>query len=221
LVLGLLEVVTFFLLRFFFFGGSVVNATTRAGKFRSIFSALIYFVVYRRRRVGLSDIDGTRPILHLTGARLVELLVASALVIMGGVCSAGIAGDKSPTELSFRAMGFVVEQDFRAFSATSNNKTAPVEEAVDPNQVSDQSFRLSEKVSPPSTSGKTRRSVSEEPHLTHAESWKAKAGKPRRSTSGKAGPSKASLSFWIYMCLYNCTSKLISSLLGNKCWILH
>lgn len=171
--------------------------------------------------MGLSDIDGTRPILHLTGARLVELLVASALVIMGGVCSAGIAGDKSPTELSFRAMGFVVEQDFRAFSAASNNKTAPVEEAVDPNQVSDQSFRLSEKVSPPSTSGKTRRSVSKEPHLTHAESWKAKAGKPRRSTSGKAGPSKASLSFWIYMCLYNCASKLISSLLGNKCWILH
>lgn len=156
MVLGLLEVVTFFLLRFFFFGGSVVNATTRAG------------------------------------ARLVELLVASALVIMGGVCSAGIAGDKSPTELSFRAMGFVVEQDFRAFSAASNNKTAPVEEAVDPNQVSDQSFRLSEKVSPPSTSGKTRRSVSTEPHLTHAESWKAKAGKPRRSTSGKAGPSKVS-----------------------------
>lgn len=120
---------------------------------------------------------------------------------MGGVCSAGIAGDKSPSELSFRAMGFVVEQDFRAFSAASKNKTAPVEEAVDPNQlVSDQSFRLSDKGSPPSTSGKVRRSVSKEPHLMHAESWKkAKAGKPRRSTSGKAGPSKASLSFWIFM----------------------
>ncbi|XP_066379344.1 protein PSK SIMULATOR 1-like isoform X2 [Miscanthus floridulus] len=73
---------------------------------------------------------------------------------MGGVCSAGIAGDKSPTELSFRAMGFVVEQDFRAFSAASKNKTAPIEEAVDPNQ--------------------------------------AKAGKPRRSMTGKAGPSKVS-----------------------------
>jgi hypothetical protein len=104
---------------------------------------------------------------------------------MGGVCSAGIAGDKSPTELSFRAMGFVVEQDFKAFSAAGKNRTAPVEEAVDPNQVSDQSFRFSDKGSPPSTSGKVHRSVSKE----------AKTGKPRRSASGKAGPSKASLSF--------------------------
>lgn len=100
---------------------------------------------------------------------------------MGGVCSAGIAGDKSPTELSFRAMGFVVEQDFK-FPAAGKNKTAPVEEAVDPNQVSDQSFRFSEKGSPPSTSGKVHRSVSKE----------AKTGKPRRSASGKAGPSKVS-----------------------------
>jgi hypothetical protein len=52
---------------------------------------------------------------------------------MGGVCSAGIAGDKSPTELSFRVMGFVVEHDFKAFSAVGKNKTAPVEEVVDPN----------------------------------------------------------------------------------------
>lgn len=124
---------------------------------------------------------------------------------MGGVCSAGIAGDKSPTELSFRAMGFVVEQDFRAFSAAGKNKTAPVEEAVDPNQVSDQSSRLSEKGSPPSTTGKARRSVSKEPHLAHAESWKAKVSKPRRSTSGKAGPSKASRSFWFYICFNNCS----------------
>ncbi|KAG0533358.1 hypothetical protein BDA96_04G186600 [Sorghum bicolor] len=111
---------------------------------------------------------------------------------MGGVCSAGIAGDKSPAELSFRAMGFVVEQDFRTFSAAGKNKTAPVEEAVDPNQVSDQSFRLSDEGSPPSTGSKVRRSVSKEPHLTHAESRKAKGGKPRRSASGKAGPSKVS-----------------------------
>jgi len=57
---------------FFFFGGSVVNATTRAGKFRSIFSAFIYFVVIaggdgRRRRVGLSDIRGQFRILQVLG----------------------------------------------------------------------------------------------------------------------------------------------------------
>jgi len=75
-----------------------------------------------------------------------------------------------------------VEQDFKAFSAAGKNRTAPVEEAVDPNQVSDQSFRFSDKGSPPSTSGKVHRSVSKE----------AKTGKPRRSASGKAGPSKVS-----------------------------
>nr|CAB3450012.1 unnamed protein product [Digitaria exilis] len=113
---------------------------------------------------------------------------------MGGVCSAGIAGDKSPTELSFRAMGFVVEQEFRAFSAAGKNRTAPVEEAAELEQVDDQPFRLPEKGSPPpSTGGKARQSVSKEPpHLTGAESGKFKA-LPRRSTSGKAGPSKASL----------------------------
>nr|CAB3446852.1 unnamed protein product [Digitaria exilis] len=115
---------------------------------------------------------------------------------MGGVCSAGIAGDKSPTELSFRAMGFVVEQEFRAFSAAGKNRTAPVEEAAElDEQVNDQPSRLSEKGSPPpSTGGKARHSVSKEPpHLTPAESGKSKAGKPRRSTSGKAGPSKANI----------------------------
>ncbi|KAF8693396.1 hypothetical protein HU200_038789 [Digitaria exilis] len=112
---------------------------------------------------------------------------------MGGVCSAGIAGDKSPTELSFRAMGFVVEQEFRAFSAAGKNRTAPVEEAAELEQVDDQPFRLPEKGSPPpSTGGKARQSVSKEPpHLTGAESGKFKA-LPRRSTSGKAGPSKVS-----------------------------
>ncbi|WVZ75057.1 hypothetical protein U9M48_023150 [Paspalum notatum var. saurae] len=106
---------------------------------------------------------------------------------MGGVCSAGIAGDKSPTELSFRAMGFVVEQEFRAFSATGKNRTAPVEEAVEPDNVSDQLSHLSDKGSPPpSAGGKARRSVSKGLHLTHAESGKARARKPRRSTSGKA-----------------------------------
>ncbi|RLN07782.1 uncharacterized protein C2845_PM11G07590 [Panicum miliaceum] len=68
---------------------------------------------------------------------------------MGGVCSAGIPGDKSPTELSFRAMGFVVEQEFRAFSAASKNRTAPVEEATEPEQVSDIGLALGRK----STSG--------------------------------------------------------------------
>ncbi|KAL5667603.1 hypothetical protein ACJX0J_019824, partial [Zea mays] len=96
------------------------------------------------------------------------------------VCSAGIARDKSPMELSFQAMGFVVEQDFKAFSPVVKNKTMPVEEAVDPNQVSNQSFRFSEKGSPPSTSGKVHRSVSKE----------VETGKARRSASGKAGPSK-------------------------------
>lgn len=116
---------------------------------------------------------------------------------MGGVCSAGIAGDKSPTELSFRAMGFVVEQDFRTFSAAGKNRTAPVEEEAELEQVNDQPSPLSEKGSPPpSTGGKTRHSVSKEPpHLTPGESGKFKAGKPRRSSSGKAGPSKASLPF--------------------------
>ncbi|XP_062223112.1 protein PSK SIMULATOR 1-like [Phragmites australis] len=110
---------------------------------------------------------------------------------MGGVCSAGIPGDKSPTELSFRAMGFVVEQEFKALSAAGKNRTAPVEEAVEPDQASDKSSRLSDKGSPPSPTGcKARRSVSKEPHLARASS--TKAGKPRRSTSSKAGPSKVS-----------------------------
>jgi len=113
---------------------------------------------------------------------------------MGGVCSAGIPGDKSPTELSFRAMGFVVEHEFRAFSAASKTRTAPVEDAAEPEQLSDQSSRLPEKGSPPpSTGSKARRSISKEPpHLSRAESRKSKAGKPRRSTSSKAGPSKVS-----------------------------
>ncbi|CAO2046134.1 unnamed protein product [Urochloa humidicola] len=109
---------------------------------------------------------------------------------MGGVCSAGIAGDKSPTELSFRAMGFVVEQEFRAFSATGKNRTAPVEEAAEPEQVSDQSSRFSEKGSPPPSMGS--KVPKEPPHLMRAESGKSKVGKPRRSTSSKAGPSKVS-----------------------------
>jgi hypothetical protein len=114
---------------------------------------------------------------------------------MGGVCSAGIAGDKSPTELSFRAMGFVVEQEFRAFSASGKNRTAPVEEAAEPEQVSDQWSRLSEKGSPPPSTGSKARHSSKEPaHLIRAESGKSKAGNPRRSTSSKAGASKASFS---------------------------
>ncbi|RLM78909.1 uncharacterized protein C2845_PM12G16290 [Panicum miliaceum] len=68
---------------------------------------------------------------------------------MGSVCSAGIPGDKSPTELSFRAMGFVVEQEFRAFSAASKNRTAPVEDAAEPEQASDIGLALGRK----STSG--------------------------------------------------------------------
>lgn len=127
------------------------------------------------------------------------------MVAMGGVCSAGVAGDKSPTELSFRAMGFVVEQEFRAFSTAGKNRTAPVEEAAEGDQVKNQPSHLSEKSSPPpSTGGQARGSDSKEPHLRRVQSEKAKAGKPRRSTSAKAGPSKAStISFELYGRLYN------------------
>ncbi|GJN21286.1 hypothetical protein PR202_gb08751 [Eleusine coracana subsp. coracana] len=114
---------------------------------------------------------------------------------MGGVCSAGVAGDKSPAELSFRAMGFVVEQEFRAFSAAGKNRTTPVEEAEEGDQMSNQPSHLYEKGSPPpSTGGQTPGSDAKEPHLRRAQSEKAKAGagKPRRSTSAKSGPSKAS-----------------------------
>ncbi|KAK3154334.1 hypothetical protein QOZ80_2BG0189200 [Eleusine coracana subsp. coracana] len=114
---------------------------------------------------------------------------------MGGVCSAGVAGDKSPAELSFRAMGFVVEQEFRAFSAAGKNRTTPVEEAEEGDQMSNQPSHLYEKGSPPpSTGGQTPGSDAKEPHLRRAQSEKAKAGagKPRRSTSAKSGPSKVS-----------------------------
>uniref|UniRef100_A0ACD5ZIE0 Uncharacterized protein n=1 Tax=Avena sativa TaxID=4498 RepID=A0ACD5ZIE0_AVESA len=106
---------------------------------------------------------------------------------MGGVCSAGIAGgDRSPVELSFRAFsGFVVDQEFKAFSAAAGkahgkNKTTPIEEH--------DGLSFSEEVlgSPPSTSGRARRSVSKGPRLTRAPSAKHKAAKPRLSTSGKA-----------------------------------
>lgn len=102
---------------------------------------------------------------------------------MGGVCSAGITGDRSPVELSFRAFsGFVVDQEFKAFSvaagkAHGKNKTTPIEEA--------DGLSFSEKGSPPSTSGQARRSVSNDSHLTRAPSEKHKAAKPRLSTSGK------------------------------------
>jgi hypothetical protein len=138
-----------------------------------------------------------------------SILAASALVAMGGVCSAGSAGDKSPTELSFRTMGFVVDQEFRAFSAAGKNRTAPVEEAAEPDKVGDQSSRLSDKKGtlPPSTGGKAPDSDSKQPHLMRAPSEKAKAEKPRRSSSAKAGPSKAStFPFGLYSRLYNyCT----------------
>ncbi|CAM0945690.1 unnamed protein product [Alopecurus aequalis] len=107
---------------------------------------------------------------------------------MGGVCSAGIASDRSPVELSFRAFsGFVVEQEFKAFSAAAGkahgkNKTTPIEDTVEPDGLS---FSEKGKGSPPSTSGQARRSVSNESHLTRAPSEKHKAAKPRLSTSGK------------------------------------
>lgn len=102
---------------------------------------------------------------------------------MGGVCSAGIAGDRSPVELSFRAFsGFVVDQEFKAFSAAAGkahgkNKTTPIEEH--------DGLSFSEKGSPPSTSAQARRSVSSDSHLTRAPSEKHKIAKPRLSTSGK------------------------------------
>ncbi|KAL6634187.1 hypothetical protein ACP70R_026858 [Stipagrostis hirtigluma subsp. patula] len=98
---------------------------------------------------------------------------------MGGVCSAGTPADKSPAELSFRTIGFAAEQEIKAFSAAGKNKTAPVEEALE----RDQSSRLSEKGSPP---------PSKEQHLARAPSEKVKSGKPKRTTSSKAGPSKVS-----------------------------
>ncbi|KAM0920219.1 hypothetical protein ACQ4PT_007646 [Festuca glaucescens] len=103
---------------------------------------------------------------------------------MGGVCSAGITGDRSPVELSFRAFsGFVVDQEFKAFSAAAGkahgkNKTTPIEEH--------DGLSFYEKGSPPSTSDQARRSVSSESHLTRAPSEKQKAAKPRLSTSSKA-----------------------------------
>ncbi|KAM0858178.1 hypothetical protein ACQ4PT_048010 [Festuca glaucescens] len=102
---------------------------------------------------------------------------------MGGVCSAGITGDRSPVELSFRAFsGFVVDQEFKAFSAAAGkahgkNKTTPIEEH--------DGLSFYEKGSPPSTSDQARRSVSSESHLTRAPSEKQKAAKPRLSTSSK------------------------------------
>ncbi|KAL5211657.1 hypothetical protein ABZP36_022504 [Zizania latifolia] len=109
---------------------------------------------------------------------------------MGGVCSAGIPGDKSPTELSFRAMGFVVEQEFKAFPVVAKvqgkNKTTPVEETAEPDRPSDQAPRLSPEKGPRlSTGGKARRSVSKEAQLTRSSSEKLKAGKSRTSSSGK------------------------------------
>ncbi|KAL5207877.1 hypothetical protein ABZP36_032312 [Zizania latifolia] len=109
---------------------------------------------------------------------------------MGGVCSAGIPGDRSPTELSFRAMGFVVEQEFKAFPVAckvqGKNKTAPVEETADPYRPGDQAPRFSPEKGPRlSTNGTARRSVSKESQLTRSSSEKLKAGKSRTSTSGK------------------------------------
>jgi len=105
---------------------------------------------------------------------------------MGGVCSAGIAGDdRSPVELSFRAFsGFVVDQEFKAFSAAAGkahgkNKTTPIEEH------DGLSFSENVMCSPASTSGQARRSVSKGSRLTRAPSEKHKAAKPRLSTSGK------------------------------------
>lgn len=128
------------------------------------------------------------PLVVLSGAPSTRRLCAALTGVvdllgigppaMGGVCSAGIAGDRSPAELSFRAFsGFVVEQEFKAFSAAGKaqgkNKTAPVEETAS----------FSENGSPPCTS----RSIPKESHLTRASSEKHKkaGGKPRQSTSGK------------------------------------
>uniref|UniRef100_A0A0E0CLU2 DUF668 domain-containing protein n=1 Tax=Oryza meridionalis TaxID=40149 RepID=A0A0E0CLU2_9ORYZ len=108
---------------------------------------------------------------------------------MGGVCSAGIPGDRSPAELSFRAMGLVVEQELKAFPAVAGkvqgkHKTAPVEVAPEP----DQPRRLSPEKAPRLSTGggKARRSVSKEPQLARSSSEKLKAGKASTSGIGKA-----------------------------------
>ncbi|XP_040376207.1 protein PSK SIMULATOR 1-like [Oryza brachyantha] len=111
---------------------------------------------------------------------------------MGGVCSAGIPGDRSPAELSFRAMGLVMEQELKAFPVAGKvqgkNRTAPVEEAAEPEGGGDQPHRLSPVKSPRLSTGaaKARRSVSKEPQLARSSSEKLKSGKSRTSTSGKA-----------------------------------
>ncbi|KAG8070990.1 hypothetical protein GUJ93_ZPchr0006g42998 [Zizania palustris] len=129
-------------------------------------------------------------ILQVLGGATVTSAGALALATMGGVCSAGIPGDKSPTELSFRAMGFVVEQEFKAFPVVGKvqgkSKTAPVEETAEPDRPSDQAPRFSPEKDPRlSTGGKARRSVSKEAQLTRSSSEKLKAGKSRTSSSGK------------------------------------
>ncbi|KAF0932205.1 hypothetical protein E2562_008731, partial [Oryza meyeriana var. granulata] len=147
----------------------------------------------RRQRGALWCWGGGRAICDLACGAL-------ALAAMGGVCSAGIPADRSPAELSFRAMGFVVEQEFKAFPAVAGkvqgkNKTAPVDEAPEPDRPpSDQPHRLSPEKSPRLSTGggKARRSVSREPQLARSSSEKLKAGKSRTSTSGK-GSDKGSV----------------------------
>lgn len=110
---------------------------------------------------------------------------------MGGVCSAGIPGDRSPAELSFRAMGLVVEQELKAFPAVAGkvqgkHKTAPVEVAPEPDPPRRLSPEKAPRLSTGGGGGKARRSVSKEPQLVRSSSEKLKAGKSRTSTSGKA-----------------------------------
>uniref|UniRef100_A0A0D9VGZ1 DUF668 domain-containing protein n=1 Tax=Leersia perrieri TaxID=77586 RepID=A0A0D9VGZ1_9ORYZ len=107
---------------------------------------------------------------------------------MGGVCSAGIPGDRSPAELSFRAMSFVVEQELKAASfpvSAGKNKTAPVEEP-DRTPPPPPGDRLSPDKG--SGGGKARRSLSKEPQrqLSRSSSEKLKAGKASTSGIGKA-----------------------------------
>uniref|UniRef100_A0A0E0K0Z6 DUF668 domain-containing protein n=1 Tax=Oryza punctata TaxID=4537 RepID=A0A0E0K0Z6_ORYPU len=100
---------------------------------------------------------------------------------MGGVCSAGIPGDRSPAELSFRAMGFVVEQELKAFPAVAGkvqgkNKTTPVEEAPEPDHPHRLSPEKAPRLSTGGGGGKARRSISKEPQLAGSSSEKLKAG---------------------------------------------
>uniref|UniRef100_A0A0D9YTI5 DUF668 domain-containing protein n=1 Tax=Oryza glumipatula TaxID=40148 RepID=A0A0D9YTI5_9ORYZ len=110
---------------------------------------------------------------------------------MGGVCSAGIPGDRSPAELSFRAMGLVVEQELKAFPAVAGkvqgkHKTAPVEVAPEPDPPRRLSPEKAPRLSTGGGGGKARRSVSKEPQLVRSSSEKLKAGKASTSGIGKA-----------------------------------